>query len=189
MGPPPDLTRLGAHRAGQGPPARISPLHQAGQRGEEARCSLGKAELDVAHLQRREEHWAIVDLVGKGRHIRTVPVPDWVKAANAFKTHSTTGSAKPRPDYRIGRTFRHGLHIDRFAELLSRRLTARFGTVSHDEELRDSTTSFDMSGVTLASCAISMLAMSNAGTSIVGSSNCSPSLHPCRLQMSLEVVW
>jgi len=24
-------------------------------------------------------HWAIVDLVGKGGHIRTVPVPDWVK--------------------------------------------------------------------------------------------------------------
>ena len=27
------------------------------------------------------DHWAIVDLVGKGRHIRTVPVPDWVKSA------------------------------------------------------------------------------------------------------------
>ena len=26
-------------------------------------------------------HWAIVDLVGKAAHIRTVPVPDWVKAA------------------------------------------------------------------------------------------------------------
>ena len=33
------------------------------------------------HLQQREEHWAIVDLVGKAAHIRTVPVPDWVKAA------------------------------------------------------------------------------------------------------------
>jgi len=32
------------------------------------------------HLQQREEHWAIVDLVGKGGHIRTVPVPDWVRA-------------------------------------------------------------------------------------------------------------
>jgi hypothetical protein len=30
-------------------------------------------------LQQREEHWAIVDLVGKGGHIRTVPVPDWVR--------------------------------------------------------------------------------------------------------------
>jgi hypothetical protein len=31
-------------------------------------------------LQQRGEHWAIVDLVCKGGHIRTVPVPDWVKA-------------------------------------------------------------------------------------------------------------
>ena len=46
-------------------------------------CGLRRrelADLDFAHLQRREEHWAIVDLVGKGGHIRTVPVPDWVKA-------------------------------------------------------------------------------------------------------------
>jgi len=38
-------------------------------------------DLTLDHLQRREEHWAIVDLVGKGGHIRTVPVPDWVKRA------------------------------------------------------------------------------------------------------------
>ena len=35
----------------------------------------------MAHLQRREDHWAIVDLVGKARHIRTAPVPDRVKSA------------------------------------------------------------------------------------------------------------
>ncbi len=46
-------------------------------------CGLRRreaADLDITHLQRREDHWAIVDLIGKGRHIRTVPVPDWVKA-------------------------------------------------------------------------------------------------------------
>jgi hypothetical protein len=32
------------------------------------------------HLQQREEHWAIVDLMGKGGHVRTFPVPDWVKS-------------------------------------------------------------------------------------------------------------
>jgi site-specific recombinase XerD len=37
------------------------------------------AELTLESLQRREERWAIVDLIGKGRHIRTVPVPSWVK--------------------------------------------------------------------------------------------------------------
>jgi integrase len=35
--------------------------------------------LNVSHLQQREDHWAIVDLIGKAAHIRTIPVPDWVK--------------------------------------------------------------------------------------------------------------
>jgi site-specific recombinase XerD len=46
-------------------------------------CGLRRrelADLHFRHLQQREEHWAIVDLVGKGGHIRTVPVPEWVKA-------------------------------------------------------------------------------------------------------------
>jgi site-specific recombinase XerD len=30
-------------------------------------------------MQRREDHWAIVDLIGKAGHVRTVPMPDWVK--------------------------------------------------------------------------------------------------------------
>ena len=37
------------------------------------------AELTLESIQRREGRWAIVDLVGKDRHIRTVPVPTWVK--------------------------------------------------------------------------------------------------------------
>jgi site-specific recombinase XerD len=47
-------------------------------------CGLRRAEvakLQVRDVQQREDHWALVDLMGKGRHIRTVPVPDWVKAA------------------------------------------------------------------------------------------------------------
>jgi site-specific recombinase XerD len=45
-------------------------------------CGLRRrelAELTLESFQRREERWTIVDLVGKGRHIRTVPVPNWVK--------------------------------------------------------------------------------------------------------------
>ncbi len=45
-------------------------------------CGLRRHEvvmLRVDDLQRREDHWAIVDLVGKGRHVRTVPIPDWVR--------------------------------------------------------------------------------------------------------------
>src|SRR6516162_5159113 len=46
-------------------------------------CGLRSHEvvaLTLDHLQQREEHWAIVDLLGKGGHVRTVPVPDWVKS-------------------------------------------------------------------------------------------------------------
>jgi integrase len=45
-------------------------------------CGLRRRELTdltLEHLQRREDHWAIVDLVGKAGHVRTIPVPDWVK--------------------------------------------------------------------------------------------------------------
>jgi hypothetical protein len=34
--------------------------------------------LKVEDIQQREEHWVIADLIGKGGHIRTIPVPDWV---------------------------------------------------------------------------------------------------------------
>src|SRR5262249_2003006 len=30
-----------------------------------------------ARLQIREEHWVVADLIGKGKHIRTKPVPAW----------------------------------------------------------------------------------------------------------------
>ena len=46
-------------------------------------CGLRRHEvvaLTLDHLQQREEHWAVVDLVGKAGHMRTVPVPDWVKS-------------------------------------------------------------------------------------------------------------
>src|SRR5277367_5479505 len=45
-------------------------------------CGLRRHEavaLRLDHLQQREEHWAIVDLAGKGGHVRTVPVPDWAR--------------------------------------------------------------------------------------------------------------
>jgi len=44
-------------------------------------CGLRRGEvaaLELDGIQRREDHWAIVDLTGKGGHVRTVPVPDWV---------------------------------------------------------------------------------------------------------------
>lgn len=47
-------------------------------------CGLRRAELLALRLesiQQREEHWVIADLFGKGGHVRTVPIPTWVKSA------------------------------------------------------------------------------------------------------------
>lgn len=39
-------------------------------------CGPRRAELlAVESIQQREEHWVIADLVGKGGHVRTVPIP------------------------------------------------------------------------------------------------------------------
>jgi hypothetical protein len=45
------------------------------------------AELDVETIQQREGRWVLADLEGKGRRIRTVAVPIWVKQGiNAWMT-------------------------------------------------------------------------------------------------------
>jgi integrase len=47
-------------------------------------CGLRRAEVTTLRLedfQLREGHWIIADPRGKGGHIRTIPVPQWVKEA------------------------------------------------------------------------------------------------------------
>ena len=47
-------------------------------------CGLRRSELaslETDEVQTRQSHWAIVDLIGKGGHIRTVPIPQWTKQA------------------------------------------------------------------------------------------------------------
>jgi site-specific recombinase XerD len=39
------------------------------------------AALAFAHIQQRDARWVIVDLIGKGNRVRTVPIPSWTKAA------------------------------------------------------------------------------------------------------------
>jgi site-specific recombinase XerD len=56
-----------------------------------AGCGLRRSEvaqLSVSDIQKRDERWVIVDLYGKGGHIRTVPVQGW------SRMRSTAG---PRP--------------------------------------------------------------------------------------------
>jgi site-specific recombinase XerD len=65
----PDTERL----KGKRDRALLAVLLACGLRRHEA------VELSFSHLQQREQHWAIVDLIGKAGHMRTVPMPDWVK--------------------------------------------------------------------------------------------------------------
>lgn len=55
-------------------------------------CGLRRGELlalRVDAIQLREEHWVVADLLGKAGHIRTIPIPAWVKAAvDAWKEAS-----------------------------------------------------------------------------------------------------
>jgi integrase len=47
-------------------------------------CRLRRGELltlTLESIQQREDHWVIADLVGKGRHVRTLPIPARVKTA------------------------------------------------------------------------------------------------------------
>jgi integrase len=47
-------------------------------------CGLRRSELaalTLEHLQQRDGRWVIVDLLGKGNRVRSVPMPGWAKAA------------------------------------------------------------------------------------------------------------
>jgi integrase len=47
-------------------------------------CALRRSELaalECAHIQQRDGRWVFVDLVSKGKRIRTVPIPPFVKVA------------------------------------------------------------------------------------------------------------
>jgi site-specific recombinase XerD len=47
-------------------------------------CGLRREELallSVEHVQLRDARWVLVDLVGKGNRVRTVPMPAWAKLA------------------------------------------------------------------------------------------------------------
>ena len=39
------------------------------------------ATLTIEHVQQRDNRWCLVDLEGKGKRIRTVPIPQWAKEA------------------------------------------------------------------------------------------------------------
>ena len=76
-------------------------------------CGLRRAEvttLRLEDLQLREGHWVIADLRGKGGHIRTIPVPQWVKAAVDSWTVGAGITSGPllRSINKAGRIWGHG---------------------------------------------------------------------------------
>jgi integrase len=76
-------------------------------------CGLRRAELTVLRvedIQQREEHWVIADLVGKGGHISTIPVPEWVKAGIDMRMRASgiTCGILLRSINKAGRVWGHG---------------------------------------------------------------------------------
>ena len=76
-------------------------------------CGLRRAEvtnLRLEDLQLREGRWVIADMRGKGGHIRTIPVPQWVKAAVDNWTVGAGITAGPllRSINKAGRIWGHG---------------------------------------------------------------------------------
>jgi integrase len=77
------LTRDQAEKLLQAPsPKTLMGLRDRAILGLLIGCGLRRdelANLTFEHLQQREGRWVIVDIVGKGRRVRTVPVPGWAK--------------------------------------------------------------------------------------------------------------
>jgi integrase len=77
-------------------------------------CGLRRGELlalRVGAIQLREEHWVIADLLGKAGHIRTIPIPAWVKLAlDAWKEASgITEGALFRSINKAGKVWGNGM--------------------------------------------------------------------------------
>jgi site-specific recombinase XerD len=72
-------------------------------------CGLRRSEvaaLTVAHIQQRDGRWVVVDLVGKGLRVRSIPMPAWAKAA-VDKWAERAGIT----DGRLFRAMRRGDHV------------------------------------------------------------------------------
>jgi integrase len=77
------------------------------------RATRPQSNTRLDHLQQRDEHWAIVDLVGKGCQVRTVPVPDWVRTElDDWITAAAIDRGKLfRRVNKVGRTWGDGMTV------------------------------------------------------------------------------
>jgi integrase len=109
-------------------------------------CGLRRGELlalTMEAIQQREERWVIADVNGKAGHIRTVPVPSWVKATvdrwtssagiadgRVFRAINKMGKVwgdgmTPKVIWDVVREAAHGAGIDKLAPHDLRRTCAR----------------------------------------------------------------
>ena len=70
-------------------------------------------------IQSREERWVIADLLGKAGHIRTVPIPEWVRTAveKWMEASAITSGALFRSIDRRGRVWGSGMTPRCFGKL------------------------------------------------------------------------
>jgi len=74
----------------------------AGLLGSELAAGIRRVKaygaLTMESIQQREEHWVVADLVGNAGHVRTVPIPHWVKSAiDAWAAAGQAGIEKLAP--------------------------------------------------------------------------------------------
>jgi hypothetical protein len=80
-------------------------------------CGLRRSELvglNLSDVQTRQGHWAIMDLVGEGEHIRTVPMPEWGKAGTGRL--DGIGCGQGREDFSRGKPGGNGMGQGHYAE-------------------------------------------------------------------------
>ena len=114
------LTREQAEKLLSAPPNTLMGLRDRAILGLLIGCGLRRdelANLTFAHLQQREGRWVILDIMGKGRRVRTVPVPGWAKAlvdAWAYAAGLSSGPVLRR--FRKGGWLVYGTSADGIAE-------------------------------------------------------------------------
>ncbi len=96
-------------------------------------AGLRRNEMSVItceHIQQREGRWVIIDLKGKGKKKRTIPIAGWVHALVTTWQHAS-GLSKGRLFRRVGCPSKRGRHHQSRGQALQ----ARLGRCAEDEEL------------------------------------------------------
>jgi integrase len=89
-------------------------------------CALRRSELaalESRHIQQRDGRWVFIDLVEKGKRIRTVPIPPFVKVAIDAWTAAAGLSKGP-----LFRRVRRRKYPEKTPEALSERMIWHFVT-------------------------------------------------------------